>query len=338
MWLWMLGCTAAPEAALADNASFRVGAWVTRWSYSSEEDVRRLVGELDAAGVDTVYFQVRGTFDAYYLSEHEPWAERLSGTLGQDPGWDPLGVALDEAGQRDMAVHAWLNTFPIWRGTDTPTSTGVPHPLTAHPDWVVWEGALPQAPNDSYLFADPGRAEVRAHIAQVAGDIDARYDVAGIHLDYIRYHAKGAGTGPREAHIEATAQAVNDAVGSTTSAAVWGIHENRWGWDNVSEGRPDFGQDSHGMLASGAIDAAMPMIYWPVADVPGERLDFATLVQDHVDRASGKPVHAGISPDAMTPQQVKDAVAAARSAGAAGVVFFDAVAFLDDRKTVDPLQ
>lgn len=333
----MLGCTAAPEAALADNASFRVGAWVTRWSYASEDDVRQMVRDLDAAGVDAVYFQVRGTFDAYYASDLEPWADRLTGTLGQDPGWDPLAVAIDEAGPRDMQVHAWLNTFPIWRGAGEPISAGVPHALQAHPDWIVHEGGAPQKPNDSYRFADPGKPEVRAHIAQVAGDIDARYDVAGIHLDYIRYHAKDAGSGPREAHIEATAQAVNDVVASETSAAVWGIHENRWGWSGVSQGRPDFGQDSHGMLASGAIDAAMPMIYWPVTPTPGERLDFATLVADHVQRANGKPIYAGISPDAMTPKQVRDAVVAARDAGAAGVVFFDAVAFLDDRKTVDPL-
>ena len=332
MWMWMLGC--APEPAVAAD-NFEVGAWVTRWSYSSPEDVQRLVAELHDAGVDTVYFQVRGTFDAYYSSPHEPWAARLTGTLGQDPGWDPLQVAIDAAHARDMELHAWLNTFPVWRGTSTPKSAGVPHVLEAHPDWIVWQGAAPQQKSEHYVFADPGRPQVRAHIAQVAGDIDARYDVDGVHLDYIRYHAVDAGSGPRDAHIEATAQAVNDVVGSTTSAAVWGIHTNRWGWSDVSEGAADYGQDSHAMLASGALDEAMPMIYWPVQD---GRLDFRTLVADHVERSSGKPVHAGVSPDALSPEQVREAVVAARQAGAAGVVFFDAVAFLEDRRTVDPLK
>ena len=44
MWMWMLGC--APEPAVAAD-NFEVGAWVTRWSYSSPEDVQRLIGELE---------------------------------------------------------------------------------------------------------------------------------------------------------------------------------------------------------------------------------------------------------------------------------------------------
>lgn len=306
------------------------GVWVTRWTYSSPTDVQNIMKSLGDAGFNAVFFQVRGTFDAYYDSAHEPWASRLAG-LGTDPGWDPLAVAVEAGHANGLQVHAYINTFPMWSGTSEPNSSGIPHAYESNPDWLLDGMTL----NSSYVFADPAEPGVQARVAAVAADIEAKYDVDGVHLDYIRYHAKGAGSGPRQAHIEATAQAVNDVVGSTTSAAVWGIHTNVWGWDNVSQGAADYGQDSHAMLASGALDEAMPMAYWPVQD---GRLDFRAIARHHLENTSGKPVHIGISPDALTPQQVKSAVRVALDAGAAGVVFFDAVAFLEDRKTVDPLK
>lgn len=62
------------------------GIWITRYVWSDEEDVRRILNEVADAGFNAVFFQVRGTHDAYYRSAHEPWALRLTGTLGADPG------------------------------------------------------------------------------------------------------------------------------------------------------------------------------------------------------------------------------------------------------------
>jgi dihydrodipicolinate synthase/N-acetylneuraminate lyase len=76
------------------------------------------------------------------------------------------------------------------------------------------------------------------------------------------------------------------------------------------------------MVNEGAVDAIIPMIYWPVTETPGDRLDFRTLIEDHLaHRTSGK-VFAGFG-NTLTFDQAAACVRAAREAGADGVVLFD---------------
>ena len=42
------------------------------------------------ANMNSVCLQVRPMADALYKSSYEPWSSYLTGTRGQDPGWDPL--------------------------------------------------------------------------------------------------------------------------------------------------------------------------------------------------------------------------------------------------------
>ena len=61
------------------------GVWVTRfdWTrFNQPADPARIdaiVDNIAAAGFNVVFFQVRGTADAYYASGIEPWAQRVSG-------------------------------------------------------------------------------------------------------------------------------------------------------------------------------------------------------------------------------------------------------------------
>ena len=116
----------------------------------------------------------------------------------------------------------------------------------------------------------------------------------------------------------------------TLSAAVWGIYENSWGWSSVSEGNIAYYQDSRAFLSEGALDANLPMVYWPVTATPGERLDFRTLVQDHVDHASGRHVYAGVSATNLSWSQVAECIAVSKEVGAQGAVLFDYKAVRDN--------
>lgn len=322
------------------------GVWVTRWTYHTPEDVDAIMADVAAAGGNTVLFQVRGRFDAFYASELEPWASELSGQLGRDPGWDPLATAVTAGHARGLQVHAYLNTYPLWSGSSPPASTGVPHPLAEHPDWVVHdEGGAPMALNSSYVFASPGNPDVRAHIVAVAADVAERYDVDGIHLDYIRYPdeeyshdpaslAAWGGTGDYAAwqrqQILDTLLELRRRTDKVLTAAVWGVYENTFGWSSVSEGNLDYYQDTWAFLREGALDGTMPMIYWPVADTPGERLDFRTLAADHVAHASGHDVYLGIDAASLTWAEVAGCIAASREVGAAGQVLFEYRALRDN--------
>ncbi|MCB9764138.1 MAG: family 10 glycosylhydrolase [Alphaproteobacteria bacterium] len=312
----LLGCTPPTASATPSAAEELRGVWVTRWTWDDPEGVTRAINEIADAGFNAVFFQVRGTFDAYYDSPLEPRAERLGPTA-----WDPLETAVDAGHARGLQVHAWMNSFPLWRGTEPPAATE--HAWNAHPAWRLADrSGQPMPLNEGYVFADPANPEVRARVAAVAADIAGRYAVDGVHLDYIRYPEDTTPPPDAAAHITATVAGVSQAVSVPVTAAVWGVYDNRWGWEKVLEGRDALYQDSAAFLAQGLVDATLPMVYFSIKE-PGERLDFRTLAADHVSRAAGRHVYVGISAEHLSQEQVLACVDAAREAGANGVVLFD---------------
>jgi len=158
------------------------GLWITRWDYRTEQDVDRCLADAARLGVTDVFFQVRGQADAFYRSDLEPWGHQLEG----DPGYDPLARAIGQAHRRNLRLHAWVNVYPLWKGTELPTS--LDHALRLHPSWRLHDqDGSPQPLNDHYVVANPTLPEVQDHIATVLVDICTRYAVDGLHLDYIRF-------------------------------------------------------------------------------------------------------------------------------------------------------
>ncbi len=318
-----------------DDGEMR-GVWVDRWTYSNEADVRSIMNGAADAGFNAIFFQIRGNGDAYYQSNFEPWAKALSGTLGKNPGWDPLAVAVEAGHARGMQVHAYVNAFPLWVGTTPPTESTPRHAYLAHPDWVVVDtGGNAQALNASYVWMSPGNPDVRQRLVDVSADIADHYEVDGIHLDLVRYpgaqysHDAASeasydgvdwGDWQREQVVKAVV-AVHNAVDVPVTAAVWGIYEDKWSWGS-SEGNADYYQDSYSMLEERGTDANMPMIYWEVASRQGEYTDFTTLVKEFVANAHGRHIYAGLNSE-LGEDAVLACLDSARANGAQGVVVFD---------------
>ncbi|MEW5960121.1 MAG: CotH kinase family protein, partial [Chloroflexota bacterium] len=122
----------------------RRAIWVTRYDWTgppkipTPQQIDEMVDKIAGAGFNTIFFQVRGTGDAYYTPGLEPWSARLTGsvgeTLGQDPGWDPLARMLDQAHAAGLEVHAYVNVYTAWLppveagdGTLWPPATQPPH-------------------------------------------------------------------------------------------------------------------------------------------------------------------------------------------------------------------
>jgi hypothetical protein len=63
-------------------------------------------------------------------------------------------------------------------------------------------------------------------------------------------------------------------------------------------------------------------MYWPTKSPRGSRLDFTTLVADHVAHRSGRHVYSGISGE-LEYADIVSCVRASRAEGAQGVVLFD---------------
>jgi len=158
--------------------------WMSRFDYAfgrtaeqSRNYIRSYFEQARKSNFNIIYFQVRGNADALYHSAYEPWSKILTGTLGADPGWDPLQFAIDRAREQGLELHAWINTFPAWRSGEKPPTASIPeHPYRAHPEWVVCDSSgKPMNPKIGYITFSPGIPEVQQHIQKVLADIVGNY-------------------------------------------------------------------------------------------------------------------------------------------------------------------
>lgn len=167
--------------------SFR-GAWiatVANIDWPSEQAVgdtakqkAEMLFELDslaAIGINAIVFQVRPTADALYISEFEPSSHWLTGKQGAPLSWDPLAWTIEQAHNRGMEVHVWLNPYRV-NLAKTDTSMLAPdHIMRRCPNWF-WEY------NKQWYF-DPGLEVTREWICTIVQDIITRYPVQAIHMD-----------------------------------------------------------------------------------------------------------------------------------------------------------
>ncbi len=177
---WLVSCRSLPPR----HGPFLRGVWVPRWDFKTREDVDRIMRNAADMGFDHVLFQVRGSADAFYRSELEPWSDALG---GKDPGFDPLQEAVVQGHALGLKVHAWVNVAPGWRGVKPPISRR--HVFYTHPEWFLTgrDGKRQPLKPNYYVSLNLCLPEVRAHITAVMEDIARRYDIDGIHLDYIRF-------------------------------------------------------------------------------------------------------------------------------------------------------
>jgi uncharacterized lipoprotein YddW (UPF0748 family) len=205
-----LKVTVATPAADAGVPNREVRAvWVTRFHYNTANDVKRIIADAATGGFNVVYFQIRGNGDAYYASMLAPWAKKLTGTLGKDPGWDPLQTAIDAAHLKGIELHAYWNVFAAWptpAGCGSTTCTckpaqgmtdscslpeavpaGMPeHMLRVHPEWMAVTQQGVSVDSEYYWFS-PGNPAVKQHIVAAATELLDKYAVDGLHLDRVRY-------------------------------------------------------------------------------------------------------------------------------------------------------
>lgn len=161
--------------------------WVNSWNDGmlSPEQVEQMVRDVRSANLNAVVVEVRKVGDAYYLGGLEPRASNIQGP----EDWDPLQQIIDlchdtSGGQQRIEVHAWMVTFRVWRN-----SLGAPPPghlLHEHPE-VVMTSASGDADGEGSVFADPGHPITEDWTVAVYRDVAARYDVDGVHFDYVRY-------------------------------------------------------------------------------------------------------------------------------------------------------
>ena len=139
----------------------------------------------DAASMklNVVIVQIRPFCDAFYDSQIFPYSEYLTGTQGEDPGYDPLAYMVEAAHARGLKFHAWLNPFRVSMTSEDPEELAENNPGRIYlsdgdgenDDWaVVAAGGI---------YLNPAVPEVRELITEGVREIIDNYPVDGIHFD-----------------------------------------------------------------------------------------------------------------------------------------------------------
>lgn len=306
-------CVASAEEA---EPEFRA-MWVTAWqtgllSHAQVDETVRLAKQ---ANLNALVVQVRKIGDAYYASPREPRGENL-----RDDGFDPLGYIIKRAHESGLEVHAWINTYKVWQGAKPPLSPT--HTFTRHPEWIN-RSNKGHMHKDGQFALDPGVLEAQQHIYQVCMDIVQRYEVDGIHFDYVRYWDRSFG------YSEGAVGRFNKETGRSGMPDPADLEWCQWRRDRVTdlvrqvysgvtkfkpnvkvtaavicsgEFNPDFKasraynlvlQDWEGWLREGIVDAVIPMNYRDEANAQ-QAAEFRSWIEGMARWKHGRHIYNGI--------------------------------------------
>ncbi len=140
-----------------------------------KDELRHILDQLQQVGINTVLLQTRVRGTMIYPSDYEPWDGCLSGFPGKSPGYDALQFAIDECHKRGMELHAWMVTIPLGKWD----ALGCRQLRKKMPRNIIKIKA------DGYL--NPESQQTADYLADLCAEVTKRYDIDGIHLDYIRY-------------------------------------------------------------------------------------------------------------------------------------------------------
>ena len=333
-----------------EKGEFRA-LWVTRFEWPNRDmntckgRIVRIFDNAAKANFNAILFQVRGQADTLYPSPIEPWSPILGSA---NPGWDPLEFAIQEARQRGMELHAYINPIPVWQKEGSkPPDTSPQHLFNLHSgadsNWVMSDAQGKPLYAEYYWFS-PGVPQVSEHVRKVVVDLAKRYELDGIHLDRIRYpnaadhnpiskeRFNGLGN-PKKLplnkwkeeqinrivkHISAVAWSVKPEL--KMSASVWGIYDKTLipGYGGFSSGIHYYAQDSIAWLRQGIIDAIVPMIYW---DLVGSKPDYDECLEIFLKDKYGRHVYGGMH-GKFEPPELKAEIEITRKLGAEGNIVF----------------
>ena len=269
------------ETPTAPNPALPAGEWRAVWvsylewarmDFSSEEMFRagaaQLLDNCAGLGLNTVLAQVRPFGDALYRSNLYPWSHLCTGVQGQDPGFDPLDVLLQEAHGRGLSVEAWINPYRLRSSAAVPPNLAETNLICTHPEWTctVGEG----------VYLNPAEPAAAGYVVQGVAELVQNYAVDGIHfddyfypttdegIDAVQFAASGVSSRTiwRRENVTALVQAVHDAVKAQDPTLRFGISP---------QGNPDNDEDQQysdvkAWLAAGGdhavVDYLCPQVYW----------------------------------------------------------------------------
>lgn len=263
----------------------------TRRVHLQQKALTDKLDQLKSIGINTVFFQVKPDGTALWPSEILPWSDLMTGTIGENPGYDPLQFMLDEAHKRGMKVHAWFNPYRVSTNTKPSTvaelnSTVSQRPSSVyvlHRDWIRTAG-------DRFVL-DPGIPEARDWITSIVAEVVSRYPVDGVQFDdYFYTESPGSTLNDNETFrkyggafaskadwrrhntqllIEQVSRTINtlkpDVEFGVSPAGVWRnrSHDPAGSDTRGAAAYDESFADTRRWVQQGLLDYIAPQIYWP---------------------------------------------------------------------------
>ncbi|MGQ9809363.1 MAG: family 10 glycosylhydrolase [Armatimonadota bacterium] len=185
------------------------GVWVDAWGagFRSQSEVEALLGRpgdpnsrgaIREANLNAVFVQVRRRADVCYPSGvGEPYFSGLTPS-----NFNALQAVIDAAhdttgGKQRIEVHAWIVTFATTSSGTTPPANSIywqhnnPNDLDNY--WMTLDENGNETSDKAF---DPGHPRCLEYITDVCMDLITRFDIDGLHYDYIRFTANNQGYNP----------------------------------------------------------------------------------------------------------------------------------------------
>ena len=316
------------------------GIWIHTYEAWDWETVMRKIA---AAGFNCVFVRVARGVNAIYPSQYLPrdvWAEKEN--------LDELQRAVDAAHRNGLEFHAWKVNFNAAAGPKNPVGSSV----RTFYDKMAAEDRLARDPNGQQAaFLNPGDPRNTELEFNVMLEMVTKYNVDGVHFDYIRYtevphydfdygavsrveFEKAVGrpvvNWPGDVYSGPDKMAYEDWERENVNRLVQRVYEevkkvkpqikvSAAVWRKHRRYRAAIKQDWLKWVREGWLDFVCPMDYTP------EHEDFRGDVRAQVANTAGHiPLAAGIgSYMQKTPEDVLKQIEIARSEGADGYVLFD---------------
>ena len=145
---------------------------------SFRKKMQTMLDNCVAWGINTVFLQVRPFADSFYESEVFPWSRYLTGEQGKAVLYDPLKISVEEAHNRNISLHAWINPFRISFNEDV-SKLSENHPALK---WINNKSDDVVFVNRGIYFS-PASLEAQKLVVDGVREIIKNYDVDGIHID-----------------------------------------------------------------------------------------------------------------------------------------------------------
>lgn len=268
----------------------------TQGAARQKQEMAQTLDQLKLAGINTVLIQTRVRASTIYPSAIEPFDLCLTGTHGQHPGYDPLQYIVDECHRRGMECHAWMVTIPVGK--------------VSEPRFKEFKRKNPRLAKtigqEGYM--DPENPLTGDYLARICAEVTSRYDIDGIHLDYIRYPEiwakvkKSAERTKRRENITAIVRKIHRAVKSlkpwvklSCSPIGKSGDLSRYpsgGWNAYNA----VCQDAQGWLREGLMDQLYPMMYF-------RGNNFYPFALDWQERSYGRTIVSGLGIYFLSPRE-----------------------------------